>query len=152
MRYKMKETIQKKLETLKIWLSEKKLTPYLKISIFSLITFFWSYLITGSIYAALIYLISSASISLIKILIYKKKIKEIQIKKQKIINSLVFILIKAATFIISIFIIDSLLALITLITWFIIFMSYQKADSIRQWTVGAIIPFAIIMFAEFMKI
>lgn len=149
----METTKHLQIQNIKPWLQKHMKFKLLKIPVFALITMMWIYVITGSLKLSLIYFISAGSVLFINRLINNnKKTSEMpRRKKQSIKKVLPFVGITTISLIISLFLCNGVLSSFALLTWSIVYISYQKAQIKREWITGAIIPVGITIFAEFMQ-
>lgn len=148
----MKNIIEKTKE-LKAWGDGHHIDAYVQLPVFALVSFFWVYLITGSLKTSIVYLISGFIASLLRLFMFR--IPEFQNKAiglgRKIGFVFAFVFISIAAFCATLYMTDALITFISTITWIILYVTFANAKRMTQWTVGAILPFCLLLYAEFMQ-
>lgn len=140
----LKEKMLEKKEKIKGWIGEnKELVRFIySTAIFALLSFFWAYLMSGKPLIAFIFLIAGAAVFVTKKYTFNKK---------KIFFRIFFWSILILAIIFSLLTGSNYGTLFATVLWLILYVSFEKKRSLKEWIAGALIPYFISMYAEFMQ-
>lgn len=148
-----KNTLLNIYQTAKAWLKTRKIKCTLKILTMAFITSFWIFLITGTESLSVVYLFISAFTLTADCLITNKISVNNAIKTnvQKKIAMAVFVLTSVVAFVVSLKLTDELFTLTSTLVWIVLYIKYKTSKSMKELAIGTVIPFAIIMYSEYLQ-
>lgn len=114
---------------------------FASIGVFSFVLFFWGWILSGSVLVALVHLVGGASILLLKPLIKKKALF-------KLCFLAVCGFIAGASYLLTQFVIVPLCSAIVIL---VAYISYHRKRSLKEWCLGAFIPFVIVFATELIQ-
>ena len=126
----------------KEWIKEPKNNRWIKAGVFALMMFYWCYVMTGYALIGLTWLVASVAVFVAK---------EFLTEKKKVFFWLVFVATLGLSFFASCLIGSTFTAILATGTWLFSIITFRFAKSVTEWTVGALIPMAIVFYAEFLQ-